>query len=90
MTTLYLVEQNNLGMEKEFTQYLTEAVILARSVNEAKAAAVDVCAAFGWHIQVSKLTVTELGQFTGTLRDSQFRWTSSYGKVLAISQGGEA
>lgn len=85
--TIYLVEQNNLGMEKEFTQFMTEAVILAESPNNAKAAAVDVCAAFSYHVEVPKLTVTALGEFTGTLKKSQYRWTSKYGQVLAISRG---
>lgn len=84
---IYLVEQNTVGMEKDFKQYLTEAVIVAASDNTAKAAAVDVCAAFGHHIDVKLLTVTEIGPYTGRLPDGRFRWTSKYGKVLAIAHG---
>lgn len=84
---IYLVEQNTVGMEKDFKQYMTEAVIVAADATTAKAATVDVCAAFGHHIDVEKLTVTEVGPYTGRLPDNRFRWSSKYGKTLAIGIG---
>lgn len=85
---IYLVEQDNIGMEDQRGfSCLSEAVIVAESPNNAKAAAVDVCAAFSYRIEVPKLTVTMIGEYNNNLKKSQYRWTSKYGNVLAVSCG---